>query len=44
MDGTTASGDPYTTLSNTLKSICYYKFATGAELRAAGDDVILAGD
>jgi len=45
IEGTTASGDPYTTLMNTLKSIVYYKYINPeANLIAAGDDVILGGD
>lgn len=41
LKGTTASGDPYTTLMNTLKSICYYKFISNQSILVAGDDVIL---
>lgn len=46
MTGTTASGDPYTTLFNTLRSLMYYKycvFETGvqAHVIAAGDDVVI---
>ena len=29
---------------NTLKSICYYKYASNCAMCAAGDDVILSGD
>lgn len=50
--GTTASGDPYTTLFNTLRSITYYAYIYYLDHRkirydnliAAGDDVLLSGD
>lgn len=46
LSGTMASGDPFTTLGNTLRSLLYYKYATRnivpkPFVMAAGDDVIL---
>lgn len=47
LEGTTFSGDPITTLGNTLRSICYAEYymrhipKTQYRLFAAGDDVMI---